>query len=262
MNVVKRWVRAAVAPRWRDPLRMAAGRLRAPLYRGTKRFCPICEGRFRKFLPAGVDRRPDARCPRCGSAERHRLLWLYLQDRTDVLNPERQLRILHVAPEPLLARKLSALPGIDYVSGDLAGIGMMQFDVTRLPFDDRSFDVVLCLHVLEHVPDDLSALREFARVLRGWGILQVPVFGGRTIEDPSVTDPRERLRRFGQEDHVRMYGRDYEERLRVAGFDVLVDDYVRQLPVDLVTRCRLDRDEDLYVVRPKQDSQLDPRASS
>jgi SAM-dependent methyltransferase len=249
-GISERYVRGIVPPRWRRRLSRAAGVVRAPFFRGLERYCPICEQHFRTFLPAGVPRRPDVRCPRCGSRERHRLLWLYLRVRTEIFTSRRRLRLLHVAPEPFLARRLARLPTLDYVSGDLSGEGMLRFDLTRLPFEDDSFDVILCLHVLEHVPDDTQALSELARVLRGWAILQVPIVGERTVEDPQMTDPDERLRRFGQEDHVRTYGRDYQSRLRAAGFELEVVDFARQLSDEVVSLCRLNRDEDIYVVRP------------
>jgi SAM-dependent methyltransferase len=101
---------------------------------------------------------------------------------------------------------------------------MVRLDITEIDFPDESFDVVYCSHVLEHVPDDRKALAEIRRVLKpdGWAILLVPIDAAETIEDPSITDPGERLRLFGQGDHVRRYGPDYVERLHQAGFDVAV----------------------------------------
>jgi SAM-dependent methyltransferase len=133
--------------------------------------------------------------------------------------------MLHVAPEPCLAPRLSAIEELDYVSGDLEpGPRQLHLDVTALPFEDRHFDAIICSHVLEHVPDDRRALAELRRVLRpdGWAVLLVPILRERTIEDPTETDPAERLRRFGQRDHVRVYGRDFYERLRDAGFAVTI----------------------------------------
>jgi SAM-dependent methyltransferase len=196
--------------------------LRRAKYLGWARHCPICGSHVRRFRPAGVVPRPDVVCPICGSYERHRLLWVFLTTRTDLLGPRRK-RVLHVAPEPILAARLQRHPAIEYVSADLhdpsAAVAM---DLTRIPFRDGAFDVVLCSHVLEHVPDDRTAMEELRRVLRasGWAILQVPIEGTTTDEDPAVQDPAERERRFGQRDHVRRYGTDYRERLRRAGFEV------------------------------------------
>jgi SAM-dependent methyltransferase len=150
------------------------------------------------------------------------LAWLFLERRTDLFD-RRPKRMLHFAPEPVFARRLPGVPGIRYVTADLSDRrAMTRLDITRIPCGADSFDVVYCSHVLEHVADDLAAMREVRRVVRrgGWALFQVPISAARTIEDPRVTDPRERLRRFGQADHVRRYGRDFVERLRGAGFDV------------------------------------------
>ena len=182
------------------------------------RWCPVCETESRRGFDA-LRGREDAVCPTCGSLERHRLLWLFLERHTDLL--ARPLRVLHIAPEGGIGRRLQALEGVDYLSGDLEpGAAMEVVDVTRIRHPDASFDAVLCNHVLEHVPDDRAAMRELRRVIRpdGWAVIQVPMLSERTDEDPGVTDPAERLRRFGQEDHVRIYGRDFLDRLREAGW--------------------------------------------
>jgi SAM-dependent methyltransferase len=197
-------------------------RLNALRYRGNRVECPCCGGRFRRFVSGGVRRREAARCPGCGSLERHRLLWLFLERfSTLYLKP---YRVLHVAPELQLARHLARQPNLRYLSADLdSPIAMERVDLTRIPHPDASFDVVLCCHVLEHIPDDHRAMRELRRILApgGFGVLQTPVHSmDETLEDPDVTDPEERRRRFGQPDHVRMYGRDFHDRLRAAGFRV------------------------------------------
>jgi len=198
-----------------------------PLYRramhyGRARFCPICRSHVRGFLPAGVVPRSDAMCPVCESYERHRLLWVFFQKQTDLFAGSIR-RLLHVAPEPILASRLKHLPGVDYLSADLHNPeAMVAMDITDIPYTDESFDVILCSHVLEHVPDDRTAMSELHRVLHkeGWAVLQVPTRGEKTIEDPSITDPAERERLFGQHDHVRYYGADCKERLVEAGFQV------------------------------------------
>jgi glycosyltransferase involved in cell wall biosynthesis/SAM-dependent methyltransferase len=243
-----RWEAVPLRPRMRELSKGVVFRSRALLYAGDARECPCCGGTFRTFLAARVDGRPDAICPRCGSAERHRLLWLYLERETDLWRAPS--RVLHLAPERALGAALAAAPAIEHVAGDISGLGGTRLDVTNLPFPDESFDVVLCSHVLEHVPDDRRALAELRRVLRGWGVLQVPVKGESTDEDPSVTDRSERLSRYGQHDHVRQYGLDFEHRLRDAGFAVDAVRYADRFSPELVERYRLDPDEHLYVVRP------------
>lgn len=215
------------------------------------RYCPVCRRYQRGFEPHGVVPRPDARCPDCGALERHRLVWLYLQHRLSFFDGTPR-RMLHLAPELALERPLRQVPGLTRVTADLCRTDVMtRLDVTRLPFPDDSFDVIYCSHVLEHVPDDAAAMAELRRVLRpaGWGILQVPVLRDVTDEDPSVVSPEERLRRFGQRDHVRVYGRDYAKRLEVSGFQVQVDDFSRRVAQARPGYFGLDAREDIYLCR-------------
>ncbi|HYI09016.1 MAG TPA: methyltransferase domain-containing protein [Thermoanaerobaculia bacterium] len=196
----------------------------AVLYYGKKRYCPVCRSHSRKFLTFGVTDRKDALCPRCGALERHRLVWLYLTDRTDLFDG-RAKQMLHVAPEYALKPRLAKQLGTGYITADIEkGRAMVQLDLMDIQYPQDAFDVVYCSHVLEHVPDDRRAMRELHRVLKpdGWAVLLVPMSDGETLEDPSVVDPQERLRLYGQEDHVRLYGRDYVDRLREAGFTVTV----------------------------------------
>lgn len=207
----------------------------------TRVQCPLCEKTARRFRPfgGGTIKRADAQCPHCGSLERHRLIWLYLRDETDLFSGTRPKRMLHVAPEPCLQERLKGEPLIDYLSADLEpGLADVQMDITAIDFAADSFDVIYCSHVFEHVPDDARAMRELCRVLRpsGWAILQVPILLAHTEEDPSLTDPEERLRRFAQRDHVRAYGPDYAERLRAAGFEVRLDRYAERLGAERARR--------------------------
>ncbi len=158
----------------------------------------------------------------CHSVERHRFLWLYLQRRTDLFDGSPK-KMLHVAPELCFEPRLRKLLGHGYLTADLVDpLAMVKMDVTSIEYPDRSFDVIYCSHVLEHVPDDRKAMREFRRVLAdgGWAILLVPITSDWTFEDPAITEPSERRKAFGQEDHLRRYGLDYADRLREAGFTV------------------------------------------
>lgn len=228
--------------------------VQASSMRGDKFECPCCGEKFRAFLPAGVARRPNARCPRCGSLERHRLIWLYLQKKTDLfLHP---YKVLDVAPEEILQKKLRALPNLEYLSIDLESpLAMKKMDITKLDLPDASYDVIFCNHVFEHIPDDRAAMRELRRVLKpgGWAIMQTPVDIKRqqTDEDPAVQDSRERLRRFGQEDHIRVYGLDFFDRLRETGWRMTRDRFVQTLTRDEVTRYVLDTEEELFIGRAK-----------
>ena len=230
-------------------LKPALRRWRSIWYRGQARQCPCCGGSFRRFLPAGRPPRPDAACPRCGALERHRLLWLYLTERSPRFTE--RLRLLYIAPESQLQTRLRALPTLTYVSGDLdSKLAMVRMDLLKLPCRDRSFDAIICSHVLEHVADAHRALEEIHRVLApgGWAIVQSPIDAGRatTFEDPAVTSPRERERVFGQRDHVRIFGRDYPSWLARAGFEVGVDGFARERGPEWATLHGVDPQEDIY----------------
>lgn len=217
---------------WKMPIRRAVRPVLDRLRSGRPRLargsslpaCPVCEGDRAPFLTYGSPPRKNARCPSCGSLERHRLLWLFLKRETNFFDGERK-RVLHVAPEAVFEPRFATVPGIDYHTADLHDPrAMEQMDVTDIRHPPGTFDVIFCSHVLEHVEDDRQAMREFHRVLaeHGWAILLVPITAEETFEDPSVTDPSERVRLFGQSDHVRRYGPDYVERLREAGFTVTI----------------------------------------
>jgi SAM-dependent methyltransferase len=225
-------------------MRVASGAVQPVRYRGSRYECPCCRGTFARFADFhhSGETYPESRCPHCGSLQRQRVLWLFIQRETDMLS--RPTRVLQIAPDFAFFRRLSQLPLVDYVTGDLQRSPMIsdRIDITAIPFGDASFDLILCSHVLEHVPDDRTAARELRRVLRpdGIALLQHPLVDRPTTdEDPSVVDSDERLRRWGQADHVRAYGRDYVDRLAAAGFEVTLRAYQDELPETLVDRARL-----------------------
>lgn len=245
---IARRAQSLIPARHRLPARLLYFRARSMLFRGDAVHCPCCDGRFSRFLGTGSPPRAAA-CPRCDSRERQRLLHLYLRERTSLFRD--RLRVLHVAPEDCLQPVLQGLANLDYLSADLApGAAMATMDLMDIRFPDESFDVILCSHVLEHVPDDRRAMRELYRVLRphGWAILQVPVDASRaaTLEDPTVTSPAERARLYGQSDHVRVYGRDYAARLREAGFAVQVVPFAASLPPAAARASGLDANEQIF----------------
>jgi SAM-dependent methyltransferase len=179
--------------------------------------CSCCGSTFRQFEPLKL---PNRRCWTCGSLERHRGIALWLNENPGMLTADSS--VLHVAPERALRDRIETSVG-EYVSGDLERkYGPERIDVTQLAQTDESLDAVICSHVLEHVPEDRKALGEIRRVLKpgGWAILNTPIVGDTTDEDPSVTDPAERERRFRQHDHVRLYGWDFLDRVRDAGLRV------------------------------------------
>lgn len=206
----------------KKPLRKVRQFIRGLKYAGSGRHCPVCNRNSRKFGKAGIIPRDDAQCMHCGALERHRLVWLYFKRKTNLFEGQ-PLKMLHVAPEEVFEKLLQHQLGNNYLTADLFNPrAMVKMDITDIQYPDESFDVIYCSHVLEHVPDDRKAMREFLRVLKpnGWAMLLVPITGEHTFEDLSITDPVERTKLFGQEDHVRNYGRDYGDRLRGAGFDV------------------------------------------
>jgi len=221
-------------------------------YLGWARYCNVCGSHLRKFLWGGVVViRQEVRCPVCGSLERHRLAWCFFQRRTALFQGHPQ-RMLHVAPEPEFARRLARAPGLDYVTADLFDpAAMVQMDLMEIPFPDESFDAIYCSHVLEHVADDRRAMRELFRVLRtgGWAVLQVPITVAVTFEDPAITDPAERVKFFGQADHVRAYGPDYEDRLAAAGFQVTKVPGAEFLTPAEIDRLRIDTTESIFYCR-------------
>jgi SAM-dependent methyltransferase len=185
-----------------------------------KLYCPICQSNVRRFLPAGKASRANARCPICGSLERHRLDWLLFAKKTDLFDGSPKT-MLHVAPEKFLSARFRRLKNLNYLSADLSNPrAMVQMDITNINYPDNTFSVIYCSHVLEHVQNDRKAIAELYRVLRqdGWAVLQVPITVERTYEDPAIIEPEERKKHFGQQNHVRRCGPDYVERMRSAGF--------------------------------------------
>ncbi|MEA1786705.1 methyltransferase domain-containing protein [Arenibacter sp. GZD96] len=224
-------------------------------YSGTAFTDPIDGKQFRSFLPYGYERtRENVLSPSTLSLERHRLLWLYLKNETNFFTDA--LKVLHFAPEQAFYRRFRKLKNLTYTTTDLnSPLADVKADICDLPFPDHSFDVILCNHVLEHIPDDKKAMKELYRVLKpnGWGIFQVPQELNRetTFEDHSITDKKERARIFGQYDHVRIYGRDYFDTLRNVGFTVTEVDYTAALSPQQLETYRLAKGEIIPVVTKK-----------
>lgn len=226
MKRLIRWLLNHIPRRWLQRMAGWAVPIVGLAYKGHGRECPICGSRYRRFMPYGyVTSREDALCPHCLSLERHRMIWLWLGECSTLFDS--RPRLLHIAPEVSLMRHFKRLyRGTDnYITADLESpLADMHFDVQQIPLEDCSVDVVICNHLMEHVEDDRRAMSELYRILKpgGWGIALVPEDRSRaiTFEDDSITDPEERTRIFGQYDHRRIYGRDYDTRLAEAGFRV------------------------------------------
>lgn len=223
-------------------------RIVAIFYKGNSVNCNVCDHSFRKFLPYGRKARENALCPNCLALERHRLMWLFLDKETNFFTSK--LKVLHIAPELCFIDRMEALPNLEYITADLESpLAKVKMDVHQIPFEENTFDVVFCNHVLEHVEDDILACSEINRVLKkdGWGIIQSPVYDlEQTFEDKTVTDPVEREKLFGQRDHVRKYGKDYANRLRRSGLKVNENLFVKNLPKSLIGRHALPENEVIY----------------
>ncbi len=212
---------------------------------------PIDGKSFKKFLPYGYgEQRPNVLSPSTLSLERHRLLWLYLKNKTNFFTVKK--KVLHMAPEQCFLPIFKKMKNLDYTTADLySPIVDVKADILDLPFDDESFDVVFCNHVLEHIEDDTKAMKELYRILKpgGMGVFQIPQDLGleKTYEDFNITSKEDRKKHFGQYDHVRIYGKDYFDRLRKVGFTVKEVDYSKTISAELVDKYRLTSGEILPV---------------
>ena len=231
---------------------------------------PIDGKSFKMFLPYGYGtQRNNVLSPSTLSLERHRLLWLYLNEETDFFqfqlasdstgtNPKKiklrdaetnsALKVLHFAPEQAFYKLFRNQKNLDYTTTDLfSPLADVKADICDLPFEDNQYDVILCNHVLEHIPDDTKAMQELYRVLKpgGMAILQIPQDLSRatTFADNTITDQKERAKIFGQYDHVRIYGRDYFDKLRSIGFKVIEEDYTNKIAPELVEKYCLAKGE-------------------
>jgi SAM-dependent methyltransferase len=246
--------------------------LRRLYYAGARYHCNVCGNRVRTRFTAGNpfpvlteldvvggESIANDTCPVCFSNSRARLLFEYLRREHGLTQSRSPVKVLHVAPEYGIFSRVRQDKMVSYVCVDLEPVGydrsmeVSRCDITAIDYPDESFDLIICSHVLEHVPNDGLAMRELCRVLKpgGAAVLQVPLSASlqHTIEDPSVTEPRERERRFGQYDHVRIYGADYTERLRVSGFKVEIFDPLRAWDPQVVDELKLNPRERIFVGR-------------
>jgi hypothetical protein len=232
---------------------MIALRTSAVLYGGNNVTCPCCQHSYKNFASYGYQKRENALCRHCLSLERHRGLWLYIHEKTSLLKD--QLKVLHFAPEHQFQELLKNAPNIDYISADLdMPTAMLKMDITNITFPDNTFDLIICNHVLEHVPDDAKAMSELYRVLKpgGWAIVQTPMSNKpNTEEDLTITDPKKREELYGQNDHVRTYGMDKKNRLERAGFAVKLDPYLIELPQNIIDKYALIREDIWLAIKPK-----------
>jgi len=232
MNKLKNIVKAVIPLQFRPWIKRFILRI---VYFGIRYYCPVCKSHTRLHEPLGLGfpvikekqivgaGHRIALCPVCDSSDRIRLLYLFFKLKTNLFRDP--LRLLHFAPELSLQQIFEKQQNIQYLTADLHQEDVMErIDITQIHYPENTFDAIICNHVLEHIPDDALAMNELYRVLKpkGWAVLQVPVSKvlKSTFEDPSMTSEKDREKIFGQKDHVRIYGKDYQERLTKAGFKV------------------------------------------
>ena len=223
------------------------------IYSGNNFTDPIDGRGYSKFLSYGYGKlRKNALSPGTLSLERHRLLWLYLNNSTNLLKSK--IRVLHIAPEQIFYRKFKKNIYWDYTTFDLKSpIADIKGNITNMIFNDATFDLIICNHVLEHIVDDRAAMREIYRVLKkdGIGILQVPIDKSleETYEDNTIVSKKQRDKHFGQYDHVRVYGLDYKDRLENTGFIVNLLNYTNQIEDNLISKYGLIKGELIPIVK-------------
>ncbi len=217
--------------------------------KGTTFTDPIDGKSFKSFLPYGYgNQRNNVLSPSTLSLERHRLLWLYLKNETDFFTSKEIKKLLHFAPEQAFYKLFRNQENLEYTTTDLLSpLADVKADICNLPFNDNQYDVILCNHVLEHIPNDTKAMQELYRVLKpgGMAILQIPQDLSRTTTyaDDTIIDQIERARIFGQYDHVRIYGLDYFDKLRSIGFRVIEEDYTNKISSQFVEKYCLAKGE-------------------
>jgi predicted SAM-dependent methyltransferase len=234
-GIIKTCARALIPSRLRYRLKLGCKQV---YFVGFRYKCPLCNSHLRTFLPFGYNfavlrdlkvvgggHRSNTLCPLCKSTDRERLLYLYLSQKTDIFKGPK--KVLHIAPEAQVSQILRCAINTNYVTADLCAEDvMLKVDLTTIPFVEEYFDIIICNHVLEHIHDDRMAMAELFRILKpgGWAIVQVPISLtlDKAYEDFSIITPKGREEAFGQNDHVRIYAKDYKRRLAQAGFDVNV----------------------------------------
>lgn len=228
--------------------------------------CPFCNYSSRDLEIIGLEKqvfkdryvigagRRTGGCFKCGSTDRERLIYIYLKDIIHIFDSESRLNILHIAPESNLSKRILESGNCDYVCGDLFTEGydypeyVKNINLLDIPYKDNTFDLIICNHVLEHIPTDLVAMKELFRVMKkgGQAILQVPISKNseKTYEDFSITDSIDRENAFGQFDHIRIYGQDYPARLESIGFNVNRVNISQKF-----MRYGLNKEEDIFVCK-------------
>lgn len=228
--------------KFRINIRFQLSKLTYFFYLGNQFYCNCCNKSFRKFLPKGNVKRENAQCPYCGSLERTRLLLLYLQNETGLFR-KNAFKLLHFAPENALFSIFKEL-NIEYIDGDInPAYARNTIDITAIDYPDNYFDLIICSHVLGHVPDEQKAIKELRRVLKSDGTALIMTLlnlsSKETYEDSEITTAKDKLAFYGEPDLCRLHGLDFGDRLQQQGFHVERIDYRGRLSKEVVEKYRL-----------------------
>ena len=227
--MIKKVYQTVLSERKRISIRLFLRRLVYPFYVGNKFYCNICGKHFRKFISKGNVRRLNAKCPYCHSLERGRVLDLYLEKELGIYQ-KKGIKILHFAPEYGLQKKMSRIKEVEYIDGDInPALANHVIDITSIGYENNYFDLIICSHVLGHVPEEALAIKEMYRVLKNDGVAIVMTLinpeSPNTIEDKNIIKSEDRLKYYGEADLCRLHGLDFSNRLKEQGFYVEPIDY-------------------------------------
>lgn len=262
MRIIKILIKTIVPKQYHSKMSSLYYYLKSLYFFGFRYKCNICNGNFRRFLPVGLKNNIALSligggyrytlCPRCHSIDRERLIYWYIVHKTNILHSQKSIKLLHIAPERNLQKIFKINNKIKYINGDINPmVADRKIDITDINFENDCFDFIICNHVLEHIQDDRKAMTELFRVLKtdGFAILHVPISKNakETFEDFSITTPEGKEKYFGQIDHVRIYGKDFINRLEDVGFKVELYDIKKDLFIEDIRKYGLDREEFLYI---------------
>lgn len=221
-------------------------------YKGKIKQCPCCNAWLKDFAPfSQAHSAADRYCTNCLCFSRHRLLFPYLKNELDSFNI-RDIKLLHIAPEKCLENIFRSNANIEYTSIDLNNKNADKLmDLTNLKFSDKAFDLIIAVHVLEHINNDLKAMKEIHRVLKptGKAIILVPIDyqKANTYEDNNLKSYFQREKAYGQGDHMRLYGIDFSNKLVDAGFKVEAVNYAKKLSDNYIKQNYIYKDEQIFI---------------
>lgn len=241
-------------------------KLKLFVHKGNKYICPFCNYQSKDLAPIGSNLpifreksiigggQRKGGCYNCGAIDREKLVYIYLREVAKIFSGSKLIKILHIAPEKKISEKITAHGFNNYLCGDLFTEGynyldsVSKIDIKKTQFESNNFDLIICNHVLEHIEEDVVAMAEIYRLVKegGQAILQVPISKNSivTYEDFSITNPLKRERVFGQYDHVRIYGQDYEKRLSSVGFKVVRTNISKKF-----SKYGVNQEEDLFICK-------------